>query len=195
MPTNCICGRPPDRRHNPYDPIRGNADPDGHRFLDFPAACRKLGFLLMDTANELADRLAAADSPAGGIDRRASERTDCHTVVSVVVPGPALKNRQPRIIKARSEDVSVTGARISSVEPLPDTSLYLQFLLPTFGDRFVEAEIVTESFREHITVTGGSKKLYTYGLRFVGIVSNDEIARIMTPAPESTANSSSSAPS
>lgn len=133
----------------------------------------------MDTLHTLADRRAAADS-LPGIERRASKRTDCHTVVRVVVPGE--HSGTHRVIKARSEDVSVTGARISLIEPLPDAPLFLQFLLPTFGNQYVKAEIVTESVKEHVTMIGGSKKLYTYGVRFVGIVSNDEIARLLMPA-------------
>ena len=114
---------------------------------------------------------AAVGDYCVGRERRATERTDCHTVVSVLIPGRTSADGRPRIIKGRSEDVSVSGARIVSLEPISEPRVFLRFLLPTFGDRFIEAEIVTESAREHITIDRGSQKLYAYGVRFIGVAS------------------------
>lgn len=78
-----------------------------------------------------------------------------------------------QVFKTHSEDVSVGGARLISNDPLPAGRLYLRFLLPAFGDRYIEAEVVSETHRKRQWVTGKTTIQYVYGVRFTGVMSDD----------------------
>ena len=64
--------------------------------------------------------------------------------------------------------------------------MFLRFLLPTFGDRYVEAEVVSETHRKRQWVTGKTTTVYVYGVRFTGVMADDETLKQSLPTLPTT---------
>lgn len=133
----------------------------------------KVGFPAMNDSSP-----RCSDKPSGSTDagqtpeRRSAERIGCHTVVTAITPHNGTSDDEVEVLKAYSEDVSVSGARVISKVPLPTARLFLRFLLPDFGDRYVEAEVVTQSQRERHLLPMKPQKEYVYGVRFTGVMTD-----------------------
>lgn len=110
-------------------------------------------------------------------ERRRAARVDCHTVVTAVATKGEGATPELQVFKTHSEDVSVSGARLLSNEPLPAGLLYLRFLLPAFGERYVEAEVVSETHRKRQWVTGKTTTQYVYGVQFTGVMTDDLLSK------------------
>ena len=108
-------------------------------------------------------------------DRRESPRRDCHTLVTAVTPESPEEPNGWRAVKVRSEDVSVSGAKLVSTQPLSGQQVYLRFLLPNFGKQFVEAVIVNQSIRERVSMTGEVTRLFVYGVKFINVVTDETL--------------------
>lgn len=108
-------------------------------------------------------------------DRRQSPRRDCHTLVTAVTPQHPGEPNGWRAMKVHSEDVSVSGAKLVSTQPIPGDQVYLRFLLPNFGKQFVEAEIVNHSIRERVSMNGTVTKLFVYGVKFTSVVTDENV--------------------
>jgi c-di-GMP-binding flagellar brake protein YcgR len=117
-------------------------------------------------------------------DRRSDPRVGCHTVVTALAADQLLHGDRLQVIKTHSEDVSVSGARLVSREPLPTHHVYLRFLLPTFGDCYVDAEVVNHNVRERTTLNGQVQRQFIYGVRFLGILTEEEMMNRVMPRPE-----------
>lgn len=122
-------------------------------------------------------------------DRRGFPRQDCHTVVTAVTTENPQASDAWRVMKVHSEDVSVTGAKLISINPITCDEVYLRFLLPNFGKQFVKAKIVNEATRQRVTLNGGATSLFVYGVKFTGVVSDNEVIDPLldlaeSPSPE-----------
>ena len=102
------------------------------------------------------------------VDRRLSPRTDCRTVVKAVTVPETESGEPPSVIRVQSKDVSAGGASLVSREPIPSRRVYLRFLLPTHWDRYLEADVVSESVREQESFTKRLVRMYVYRVRFTG---------------------------
>lgn len=144
----------------------------------------------MDTGRpSLADAGTLLTEIVAPIERRSSPRTNYLTVVTMVMVHDASADNPPSVLKAHSEDISAGGAKLTSRGPLRSDRVYLRFLLPTHWERFVEAEVVSESIRECKSLSGRSTRQYVYGVRFTGVEQSPEEMRDLLLALMSSAGS------
>lgn len=122
-------------------------------------------------------------------DRRQNPRRDCHTLVTAVTSQHPGEPNGWRAMKVHSEDVSVSGAKLVSTQPIPGKQIYLRFLLPNFGKRFVVAEIVNQSIRDRVSMNGAVTKLFVYGVKFTSVVTDENM---IEPLSQLTAVSAAS---
>lgn len=116
-------------------------------------------------------------------ERRKGPRVDCHTVVTAIYPAATPGDATLRVTKAYSEDISTGGARLIANEELATSLVYLRFLLPSFGERYVEAEIVSRAQRKRQWVTGKTTTQHIYGVRFTGaMIESSALEAKLTPA-------------
>ncbi|MCA9025015.1 MAG: PilZ domain-containing protein [Planctomycetaceae bacterium] len=108
-------------------------------------------------------------------DRRGFPRQDCHTLVTAVTSEDPAASDGWRVLKVHSEDVSITGAKLISINPIPGDEIFLRFLLPNFGKQFVRAKIVNQTTRDRTTLHGTTTRLFVYGVKFTGVVSDEGI--------------------
>ena len=99
-------------------------------------------------------------------------RADLRTVVNVYTP-ESLETTPATFMRAWSEDISATGARLISQEPITSDRVWLKFLGQGHGDCFIEADIVRRGLipRSHFR---SQDKLNAYGIRFVRLMSEQE---------------------
>ena len=96
-------------------------------------------------------------------------------MVTAVTPQHPDEPNGWRAMKVHSEDVSVSGAKLVSTQPISGSQVYLRFLLPNFGKQFVEAEIVNQTVRDRVSLTGTITKQYVYGVKFTSVVTDTEM--------------------
>ncbi len=129
--------------------------------------------------------LELSSSTRGGVetvvvvkeDRRKTARQDCHTLVTAVTSEHPEEHDGWRAMKLHSEDVSVTGAKLVSRQALAGTRFYLRFLLPNFGKQFVVAEIVNQTIRKRVSLTGDVSQMFVYGVKFTGVVTDENVIK------------------
>ena len=80
-------------------------------------------------------------------------------------------------MRAWSEDISATGARLISQEPISSDRVWLKFLGQGQGDCCIEADIVRRGLipRSHFRT---QDKLNAYGVRFVRLLSEQEFLEL-----------------
>ncbi len=78
-----------------------------------------------------------------------------------------------------------------SSEPLPAGALFLKFLLPCFGERYVAADVVNQSVRDRKALSGPAQRQYVYGVRFTGIYSHREMLDQLVSSADTIAEASS----
>ncbi|QDU39900.1 PilZ domain protein [Maioricimonas rarisocia] len=122
-------------------------------------------------------------------DRREFFRTDFQTSVTAIhVREDGEGKTTVDTFRAWSQDISPAGARLFTREPIDCERLFLKFLLPEIGDRFIEAEIVNEGEEVQKTFSGNVRRLPAYGVRFLRMVDDAEIEQLQqqAAAPEAT---------
>lgn len=103
-------------------------------------------------------------------------RADLRTVVNVYTPD-SLSTTPPTFLRAWSEDISATGARLISEGDIEPDKVWLKFLAQGKDDCVIEAEIVRRGMvpRSHFRTRD---KLHAYGVRFVRLLSETEFLEL-----------------
>ena len=111
-----------------------------------------------------------------GAERRIDFRADLRTVVNIYTE----ESRQatpPQCMRGWSEDVSATGARLITVDPIPGSRVWLKFLAQGQDHCFIEAEIVrTQQFSRSQFRT--NDMMNSYGVRFSRLLSEQEFLEL-----------------
>jgi len=105
-----------------------------------------------------------------GADRRREPRFPYQTVVTLVrvQQGATFELR-----KCWTRDLSPSGARIMSREPIEGSRVLLKFLLPKLGSKFIEAEICSRATEQHTDIRNHSTAMFLYGVRFTSVLSEE----------------------
>ena len=110
-------------------------------------------------------------------NRRQDFRADLRTVVFVYTPESGATN-PPTFMRAWSEDISATGARLITEEQIKGTRVWLKFIAPGQSECIIEADIVRawlvnrNQFRTH-------EKLHSYGVRFVRLMNEPDFMELV----------------
>ncbi|MFO1005977.1 MAG: PilZ domain-containing protein [Planctomycetaceae bacterium] len=109
-------------------------------------------------------------------DRRRNFRADLRTVVNVYTP-ESLSTTPPTFLRAWSEDISATGARLISESEIEPEKVWLKFLAQGKDDCVIEAEIVRRGMvpRSHFRP---KDKLHDYGVRFLRLLNESEFLEL-----------------
>lgn len=109
-------------------------------------------------------------------DRRMDFRADLRTVVNVYTP-ESLETTPATFMRAWSEDISATGARLISLDPIDGDRVWLKFLAQGQIDCFIEADIVRRGLvaRSHFRT---HDKMNAYGVRFLRLLSEQEFLEL-----------------
>jgi hypothetical protein len=79
-------------------------------------------------------------------------------------------------IKCWTRDLSPSGARIMSLEPIFGNTIRLKLMLPKLGQRLIEAEIVSRSTELQSDFHNrNSRTLYLYGMRFTKVLGGPSV--------------------
>lgn len=114
---------------------------------------------------------AAQQSPKA-IDRRSEPRFPYQTVVTLVrvEHGATFELR-----KCWTRDLSPSGARIMSLEPIDGKRVLLKFLLPKLGSKFIEAEICSRATEQQTDIRNRATSMYLYGVKFTQVLSDVDV--------------------
>jgi len=109
-------------------------------------------------------------------DRRQDFRADLRTVVNVYTP-ESLATIPATFMRAWSEDISATGARLITEGPISADRVWLKFLGQGESDCFIEADIIRRGLipRSHFRT---KDKLNAYGVRFLRLLSKSEFLEL-----------------
>lgn len=129
-----------------------------------------------------------SDSSTGS-DRRQDLRAQLRTVVNIYTDETMAKD-PVEYIRGWSEDVSATGAKIITTDPLEEKHVWLKFLMPGSEPCFIEAEVM----RGDQIAKGPfqARAMNWYGVRFQRLLSEKEfmelamsyIAKLTSAIPE-----------
>lgn len=126
-------------------------------------------------------------------NRRKDFRADLRAVVNVYT-AESRKATPPQFLRAWSQDVSATGARLSTIEPLDGHRVWLKFLAQGQNDCIVEADVVrTEVIPPSPFRT--NPILNSYGVRFRRILSDAEFLELSLDEIERVTAGVNSSPS
>lgn len=132
-------------------------------------------------------------------DRREDFRADLRTVVNIYT-AESRKASPPQCMRGWSEDVSATGARLITNDPIVGSRIWLKFLAQGQSEYFIEADIVRVQSFSHSQFRS-DRVMHSYGVRFRQLLSEteflelalDQIERLTaglkssTPAPKALA--------
>ncbi len=111
-----------------------------------------------------------------GADRRIDFRAELRTVVNIYTE----ESRQatpPQYMRGWSEDVSSTGARLITNDPISGTRVWLKFLAQGQDHCFIEAEIVrSQQFSR--SQFRANDMMNSYGVRFSRLLSEQEFLEL-----------------
>ncbi len=111
-----------------------------------------------------------------GADRRIDFRAELRTVVNIYTE----ESRQaapPQFMRGWSEDVSATGARLITIDPISGTRVWLKFLAQGQDHCFIEAEIVrAQQFSR--SQFRSNDMMNSYGVRFSRLLSEQEFLEL-----------------
>ncbi len=111
-----------------------------------------------------------------GADRRIDFRAELRTVVNIYTE----ESRQAapaQFMRGWSEDVSATGARLITIEPISGTRVWLKFLAQGQDHCFIEAEIVrAQQFPR--SQFRANDMMNSYGVRFSRLLSEQEFLEL-----------------
>lgn len=107
-------------------------------------------------------------------ERRRDHRAQLRTVVNIYTP-QTMKQDPPEFIRAWSEDISATGAKLITKEELLDKSFWLKFLVPGRAPCYIQAEVM----RGEQAARGiKSQSMHWYGVRFMRLLSEPEFMEL-----------------
>lgn len=108
-------------------------------------------------------------------DRRRDFRAQLRTVVNIYTDKTMAKD-PVEFIRAWSEDISATGAKIITTDPLEEKQLWLKFLMPGSEPCFIEAEVM----RGEVVAKGPfqARAMNWYGVRFMRLLSENEFMEL-----------------
>ncbi|MEZ6056478.1 MAG: PilZ domain-containing protein [Planctomycetaceae bacterium] len=118
-------------------------------------------------------------------ERRADERIPYRSLVTTFVEDQVTHQLKPQMVPAWSLDVSSSGAAIVTSAPIKESRLFLRFLLPWAGTECLQSEVVNETAMDEFL--GERGKFYRYGLRFIRLLTEAELAAALesiNPATE-----------
>lgn len=111
-----------------------------------------------------------------GAERRIDHRAELRTVVNIYTE----ESRQatpPQFTRGWSEDVSATGARLITNDPIVGTCVWLKFLAQGQDHCFIEAEIVrAQQFPR--SQFRNNDMMNSYGVRFSRLLSEQEFLEL-----------------
>lgn len=111
-----------------------------------------------------------------GADRRIDYRADLRTVVNIYTV-ESRKASPPQCMRGWSEDVSATGARIVTNDPILGSLVWLKFLGQGQSECFIEADIVRANSFSHSQFRS-DRVMYSYGVRFRQLLSETEFTEM-----------------
>jgi hypothetical protein len=112
-----------------------------------------------------------ADS-ARGSDRRREPRFPYKTVVTLV---RIQHGSTFELKKCWTRDLSPSGARIMSLEPINGDRILLKFLLPKLGSKYIEADVCSQSTEQQTDICNRATTMHLYGVRFAHVLSDAEV--------------------
>jgi hypothetical protein len=107
-----------------------------------------------------------------GAERRQEPRFPYQTVVTLV---RVQVEAAFELRKCWTRDLSPSGARIMSLEPIEGSKLLLKFLLPKLGSKFIEAEVCSRSEEQQLDMRNRATKMYLYGVRFTNVLRDEDV--------------------
>jgi len=112
---------------------------------------------------------------SSGSDRRQDLRAQLRTVVNIYTDETMAKDPM-EFIRGWSEDVSATGAKIITADPLEEKRVWMKFLMPGSEPCFIEAEIM----RGDQIAKGPfqARAMNWYGVRFQRLLSEKEFMEL-----------------
>ena len=110
-------------------------------------------------------------------NRRVDIRADLRTVVFVYTPETGATT-PPTFMRAWSEDVSATGARLITEEPIKGTRVWLKFIAPGQSVCIIEADIV-RAWLVNRSQFRTQEKLNSYGVRFVRLLNQADFMELV----------------
>ena len=121
---------------------------------------------------QLPPEIFASRAPLKGSERRREPRFAYQTVVTLVrvLGGTSLDLR-----KCWTRDLSPSGARIMSLEPIESSKLLLKFLLPKLGSKFIEAAVCSRSEEQQVDMRNRATTMYLYGVKFTNVLSDEDV--------------------
>lgn len=111
--------------------------------------------------------MAAKPSPA---DRRDQARVCFRTPVTIVTLDRHSEDIRPILIKAWTEDISLSGTQLMTKDPVEDGKVWVRFIVAGANEKLIEARIVRTIQRNHDTFVKGFERLYFYGLKFCKVI-------------------------
>jgi len=107
-------------------------------------------------------------------ERRRDHRAQLRTVVNIYTEASMAKD-PPEFVRGWSEDISATGAKLITVDPIQDKNLWLRFLLPGQPPCFIQAEVMRGEQAER---GFKSQAMHWYGVRFQRLLSEKEFMEL-----------------
>jgi len=111
------------------------------------------------------------DNAASGADRRREPRFPFKTVVTLV---RVEQGSTFQMTKCWTCDLSPSGARIMSLDPIDSPRILLKFLLPKLGSKFIEAEVCSRSTEQNTDICNRATTMHLYGVQFTHVLSDEE---------------------
>ncbi len=115
------------------------------------------------------NRASGPEVPKFVSDRRSEPRFPYQTVVTLV---RVLGTNELDLKKCWTRDLSPSGARIMSLEPINGERVLLKFLLPKLGSQFIEADICSRAEEQQFNMQNRQTTMHLYGVRFVNVLTD-----------------------
>ena len=107
-----------------------------------------------------------------GADRRIDYRADLRTVVNIYTE-ESRKASPPQCMRGWSEDVSATGARLTTTDPIQGSVVWLKFLAQGQNECIIEADVIrVESFSH--SQFRSDRNMFSHGVRFRRLLTESE---------------------
>ena len=107
------------------------------------------------------------------VERRIEHRHAVRLMTTVIVKNVSTGNSRNVSTCALVLDVSKSGARIASAQPIEQETLYVRFLTDGAGPNVIESRIAHASRHDH------KEYPFAYGIEFHRILSDDDFAELI----------------
>jgi hypothetical protein len=107
-----------------------------------------------------------------GSDRRREPRFPYKTVVTLV---RIEHGSRFELKKCWTRDLSPSGARIMSLDPIHGERVLLKFLLPKLGSKYIEAQVCSQATELQTDICNRATTMYLYGVQFTHVLSDTEV--------------------